>query len=76
MMHKRKDTAREYINNWRPITLTNVDYIILTKLLVTRLQGVIKKIKHENQSGFIKGRNITTRIGSWMTLYIMPIMKN
>ena len=62
LIHKGKDTARENINNWRPITLTNVDYKILTKLLDRRLQGVIKKIMLENQSGFIKGRNITTHI--------------
>ena len=62
LKHKGKDTARENINNWRPITLTNVDYKILTKLLARRLQGVIKKIVHENQSGFIKGRNITSHI--------------
>ena len=58
LIHKGKDTAREK----SPITLTNVDYKILTKLLARRLQGVIKKIVHENQSGFIKGRNITTHI--------------
>ena len=62
LINKGKDTARENIINWRPITLTNVDYKILTKLLARRLQGVIKKIVHENQSGFIKGRNITTHI--------------
>ena len=62
LKHKGKDTARENINNWGPITLTNVDYKILTKLLARRLQGVIKKIVYENQSGFIKGRNITTHI--------------
>ena len=62
LIHKGKDPARENINNWRPITVTNVDYKILTKLLARRLQGVMKKIVHENQSGFIKGRNITTHI--------------
>ena len=30
--------------------------------MARRLQGVIKKIVHENQSGFIEGRNITTHI--------------
>ena len=62
LIHKGKDTARENINNWRPITLTNVDYKILTKLLARRLHGVIKKIVHETQSGFFKGRNISTHI--------------
>ena len=62
LINKGKDIGRENINNWRPITLTNVDYKILTKLLARRLKGVIKKIVHENQSGFIKGRNITTHM--------------
>ena len=37
----------------------NVDYKILTRVLARRLQGVISTIIHDNQSGFIKGRQIT-----------------
>ena len=36
----------------------NSDYKILTKVLAIRLQRVISKLVNDNQSGFIKGRNI------------------
>ena len=50
------------LKNWRPIKLTNVDYKIFPKLLAVRLQKIIKTIIHKNQSGFIKGRNISSHI--------------
>ena len=39
-----------------------MDYKIFTKLLAVRLQRIIKTIIHENQSGFITGRNISSHI--------------
>ena len=62
LIHKGNNTNRYELKNWRPITLTNVDYKIFTKLLAVRLQKIIKTIIHENQSGFIKGRNISSHI--------------
>ena len=50
------------VNNWRPITLTNTDYKIITKVLACRLQAVISTLIHPNQSGFLKGRNISHHI--------------
>ena len=55
-------TDMNFKKNWRPITLTDVDYKIVTKLLPVRLQKIIKTKIHENQSGFIKGRNISSHI--------------
>ena len=40
----------------------NVDYKIFTKVLAKRLQKVIKYLLNESQSGFIKGRQISTHI--------------
>ena len=62
LIHKGNNTNQYELKNWRPITLTNVDYKIFTKLLAVRLQKIIKTIIHENQSGFIKGRNISSHI--------------
>ena len=46
------------IKNWRPISLLNIDYKIMTKVLAKRMEKVIKHLIHPNQSGFIKGRFI------------------
>ena len=59
LIHKGKDLVKDDLKNWRPISLMNVDYKLLTRVLAKRLQGVVSKIVHENQSGFIKGRQIT-----------------
>lgn len=54
----KKDTDRRKLENWRPITLLNVDYKIVTKVIALRLQKVLPVIIHENQAGYVKGRNI------------------
>lgn len=47
---------------YRPISLTNVDYKILMKILASRLQVVIKGIVGPHQTCGIKGRTIYTNI--------------
>ena len=51
-----KDRAE--LSYWRPITLLNVDYKILTKTLSQRLKTILPKIIHKDQNGFIPGGNI------------------
>ena len=53
-----KSGEREDIKNWRPITLLNVDYKIISKLLAERLKCVLPNIIDTDQKGFVKGRNI------------------
>ena len=62
LLHKGKDLARDAIKNWRPITLTNSDYKIYSKVLANRLQPMLASIIHQNQSGFVKGRSIENHI--------------
>ena len=45
-------------NDFRPISLLNTSFKILTKLLANRLQQVILSLVHENQYGFLKSRTI------------------
>ena len=58
----KKDTNKHLLKNWRPITLLNVDYKILTKLLARRLSSYMSKLIYTDQTGYIKGRYIGTDI--------------
>ena len=55
LIHK-KDKDRLKIENWRPISLLNVDYKIATKAITKRLDYIIPKLVDIKQTGFIKGR--------------------
>ena len=58
LLHKGKDLPRDRLNNWRPVTLTNTDYKILAKVMARRMGLVVNKLIHEDQVGYLKGRNI------------------
>ena len=46
------------ISNYRPISLLNIDYKILSKVLAKRITTVLDEVILEDQLGFLKGRNI------------------
>ena len=49
---------KEYLKNWRPITLLNTVYKIGTGCIVNRIKSFLPKLIHTDQSGFIKDRYI------------------
>ena len=53
-----KKGDKTILKNYRPISLTNCDYKILTFVLTKRLQQVVTKLISQNQSGYIKNRYI------------------
>ena len=56
--HKGKGLPREVISNWRPISLTNADYKLITKTLTNRSNVCIYKLIESDQFAFIKGRQV------------------
>ena len=52
LIHKGNELARNDLNNWRHISLTNSDYKLLAKCLALRLSSVIGEIINEDQVGY------------------------
>ena len=57
-----KKGDRTLLKNWRPVTLLNTDYKILTKALANRLQRVLLSIVHTDQTASVKGRTINDNV--------------
>lgn len=48
--------------NWRPLMLMNIDYKIFSKAISLRLKEVMPYIIHEDQTGFMAGRDLLLNI--------------
>ena len=60
----QKNNDVRFLKSWRPISLLNTDYKIMTKCIATRLKNNLIKIINKSQSGIIKGRYIGDNIRS------------
>ena len=58
----KEDKAKRYIKNWRPISLLNITYKIVSSCIANRLKHVLPKIIDKSQTGFLKGRYIGQNI--------------
>ncbi len=50
------------LDNWRPISLLNIDYKILAAVYANRLKQCLEEVISETQSGFMKNRHISNNI--------------
>ena len=57
-----KKGDRTQLQNWRPITLLNTDYKILTKALANRLKHTLPFLIHTDQTACIPGRTINDNL--------------
>ena len=52
------------LKNWRPLTLLNVDYKILAKVIATRIKEALIHLINKDQTGFLEKRFIGHNIAS------------
>lgn len=58
----KKDRDPTFVKNHRPISLVTTDYKLIAKTMANRLKLVLNDLIHEDQNGFMKGRNIGCNI--------------
>eukprot|EP00253_Pinus_taeda_P027507 PITA_27507 len=57
-----KDPNPQSFDRFRPISLCNVSYKIITKILANRLKRILPSLISENQGGFVPRRHITDNV--------------
>ena len=57
-----KNNAKEYLKNWRPISLLCSDYKILTKIISNRLKATLSHTIFKEQTCGIPGRTIFSNL--------------
>ena len=72
----KKNKIRLLLKNWRPISLLNTDYKILTKSLASRLNKVLPSIINLDQTGFLRGRYIGENIRTISDLIEYTSLRN
>jgi len=55
---EKRDKDKRFIENWRPISLLNVDTKIVSKSLASRFLPVLPSIISSDQTAYVKGRYI------------------
>ena len=55
---EKRDKDKRFIENWRPISLLNVDTKIISKSLASRFSPVLPTIISSDQTAYVKGRCI------------------
>ena len=58
----RKTKFVPYLKHWQPLSLLNINYNILTKVLALRFKKKRSYLVHEDQTGYARGTFITENI--------------
>ncbi|KAL3699252.1 hypothetical protein R1sor_017274 [Riccia sorocarpa] len=57
-----KSDQKEFLRNWRPISLLPLIYKIAARILAARIKQLVPTLVDEEQVGFVDGRSITDNI--------------
>lgn len=58
----KENKPKQFLKNWRPLTLLDTVYKIASGTIANRLKTVLDSIINRDQTGFIKGRSIVENI--------------
>ena len=75
MYPKTQQTMTFLKKNWRPISLLNVIYELMSSVIANRLKSVLDKIISDDQKGFISGRYIGETFEQFMAYFMKPSNK-
>ena len=50
---EKKDKDKRFIKNWRPISLLNVDYKIISKVFALRVKNVLSDLISSQQTAYV-----------------------
>ena len=73
---EKKGKDRLLRENWRPISLVNVDAKIMSKVIATRIKNVLPNITHHNQTGYVKDRYIGETVRSVFNVMDFTLKEN
>ncbi|XP_072337806.1 uncharacterized protein [Scyliorhinus torazame] len=68
----KRDKDPLQCGSYRPISLLNVDAKLLAKVLATRIEDCVPGMIHEDQTGFLKGRQLNTKVRRLLSVIMMP----
>ena len=69
-MYPKTNKARHLKKNWRPISLLNVIYKLMSSVIANRLKVVLDKIISSDQKGSISGRYVGETFEQFMILFL------